>query len=326
MLEDRIMEKLIYFSNEEIDSLNGKNNIDKTIYVNEYSQIIDYQKLLVDNKEVRVRKHPRFCYYPLHRHNYIELIYVYAGKMTQFIGEKSITLNEGELMLLNQGIWHSIDYCNENDIIFNFIIKPEFFEFMFSMSEEKNAIFHFIYNILYSYQNNAEYIIFRTQPDNDIKKQVDLIITCLYKERECHLELKLQMGLLLAKLMDYPEMMDIYSVNDRNCTLMNKIMIYIRNNYQTASLDEISNKLKLPNYTISKKIKSMSGLTFKQLLQEERLKVAKSFLENTDSSINLIMEKIGYENKTYFYKIFKERYTMTPHEYRKFINCNKSYH
>jgi YesN/AraC family two-component response regulator len=39
----------------------------------------------------------------------------------------------------------------------------------------------------------------------------------------------------------------------------------------------------------------------------------------TSLAVTDIMQAVGYENITYFYKIFKEKYTMTPHEYRKMI-------
>ena len=33
--------------------------------------------------------------------------------------------------------------------------------------------------------------------------------------------------------------------------------------------------------------------------------------------ITQIIEEVGYENLTYFYKIFKAKYNMTPKDYRK---------
>ncbi|MFR1295029.1 MAG: hypothetical protein ACLSBH_06005 [Coprobacillus cateniformis] len=49
--------------------------------------------------------------------------------MTHHINEQDITIEKGQLLLLNQNIEHSINYCDENDIIFNFIIRPEYLRF-----------------------------------------------------------------------------------------------------------------------------------------------------------------------------------------------------
>ena len=48
-------------------------------------------------------------------------------------------------------------------------------------------------------------------------------------------------------------------------------------------------------------------MTFKELLQEKRLNKAKQLLNETDISIVEIISLVGYENLTYFYKIFKEK-------------------
>ena len=102
MLKQDILEKLVYFTDEEIDNLNGRNTVDRSIYLSADSHIIDCYKLLEEHQQLGVRKHTRFIEYPMHKHNYIELMYVYGGSMTHIINEQQITIYEGELLLLNQ--------------------------------------------------------------------------------------------------------------------------------------------------------------------------------------------------------------------------------
>jgi len=52
------------------------------------------------------------------------------------------------------------------------------------------------------------------------------------------------------------------------------------------------------------------------LIQEERLKAAANLLKTTSLPIVEIMQEVGYENITYFYKIFKEKFKITPSIYR----------
>ena len=54
-----------------------------------------------------------------------------------------------------------------------------------------------------------------------------------------------------------------------------------------------------------------------QLCQNLRLKMAEQLLLETNLSIDEISEEIGYQNKGYFYKIFMERYHITPAQFRK---------
>ena len=40
-------------------------------------------------------------------------------------------------------------------------------------------------------------------------------------------------------------------------------------------------------------------------------------LINTDHTIDTISHEVGYQNKGYFYKIFTDKYKITPAQFRK---------
>lgn len=317
MLKKEILEQLIYLTSEEKANLSGQNSVDKTIYVTPESNIIDYTKLLSDGEEISVRKHTRFCYYPKHKHNYIELMYVYSGKMTQIIDNQVITINKGDLLLLNQNVEHSVEYTDEEDIIFNFIIKPDFLEFFSQMMNEKNDLSVFILEALYSYQNKGEYLIFKTQEIDSVQKYIELIIENMYTIKvNREVELKLLVGLLLVELMNYPELIETHTLNSRDKVLMSSILKYIVTFYQEGSLKELAEKLNVPDYKIAKFLKRETGKTFKELIQRERLKVAENLLLCTNMTVEDITFEIGYQNSTHFYSLFKQCYGLTPNEYR----------
>ena len=318
MIPQYILEKLVCFSEEEINNLNGQNDIDRSIFINQKSNTIDYHHLLEDNQLFSVRKHTRFCQYPAHKHNYIELMYVYGGSMTHTIESKNITIHQGELLLLNQNIEHAIDYCDENDIIFNFIIRPEFLSFLSTMLDDDNDVSRFIFDTLYSYDNDGEYLVFKVQDNDKVKEYIESIIIHLYEPRlHNDLELKLLVGLLLTELMNHPECIETYQSNSYEKLLSSTILKYIATSYQEGSLSTLSKQLHQPDYKICKIIKRQTGQTFKQLIQEERLKATCQLLKTTQMAVTDIMVEVGYENVTYFYKIFKDKYHMTPHDYRQ---------
>ena len=318
MLRLDILEKLVYFTEEEIHHLNGEHVVDKSIYLNEESQIIDCHKILDDTQQLAVRKHARFMAYPKHKHNYIELMYVYGGSMTHTIESKNITIHQGELLLLNQNIEHAIDYCDENDIIFNFIIRPEFLSFLSTMLDDDNDVSRFIFDTLYSYDNDGEYLVFKVQDNDKVKEYIESIIIHLYEPRlHNDLELKLLVGLLLTELMNHPECIETYQSNSYEKLLSSTILKYIHLNYKEGSLAELSALIHQPNYKICKLIKKQTHQTFTQLLQEEKLKVATHLLVTTNMSMNDLIIEVGYENISYFYRIFKKKYQMTPQDYRR---------
>ena len=159
MIREDIMERLVCFSDEEINNLNGFVGIDKSIFISEQSNVVDADKLLKANQQFAVRKHARFCEYPKHRHNYLEFMYVYGGEMVTIIDDQEIV---------------------------NFIIKPEFLEFLSGMAEEQNEVFSFIFDALYSYDNKGEYLIFKVSNNEIVRNHIEAIITNIYQQQLNH--------------------------------------------------------------------------------------------------------------------------------------------
>ena len=314
MLEESILEQLVCFTEEEINHLNGKEIIDRSIYTSQ--NVIDYHKLIQNNQLITVRKHARFFLYPQHSHNFIEMSYVYGGTMTHIIDGKEVVVNEGEIILLNRDIEHEILKTGENDIIFNFIIQPSFFDYISALADG-NSIFNFILDTIYSHHSSGQFLLFHCQDNKDIRTYIEEIITHVYKqEYTSPVKLKLIVGLLLMTLMDYPDLIESHENKSYDRILCTSVLNYISQNYQTGSLQEISHILHQPDYRISKLMKEYTGLTFKQHLLNVKLERAADFLTHTGMTVYDIAEKIGYENLTHFYKLFKKKYQMTPLQYR----------
>lgn len=318
MLKKEILEDLIRLTEEEKNNLAGIETIDRTIFLDASSNIIDYHKLLSDDQSLAIRRHTRFQEYPRHRHNYLEFMYVYSGEMTHIIHDRKITIHEGELLLLNQNIEHSILYTKEEDIIFNLIIKTDFLVFMASLIEEENKVFSFLFEALYSNKNDGEYLLFKASRNKEVKTIIEELIQHVYEPTfNQSLTLKLTMGLLLTELMNHPEDIEAYTGNSYEKILSGTVLKYIDLHYQEGSLSQLAKSLHQPDYKICKIIKKHTGFTFKQLVQKVRLQHAVRLLKTTRMPVVEVMEKVGYDNITYFYKIFKETYHMTPKQYRE---------
>lgn len=316
-----IIDKLMELTEEEKEILEGKHSVDQSIYTDDKQFIIDIKKILSDGQLINIRKHTRFIKFPAHKHNYIEFNYVYKGKLTEVIHNKKIELKEGEIIFLNKDITHAIEESSNDDIIINFIIKPEFFDFLFSLSENDNIIFSFLLKSMYLNKNNiGEYLYFRVSEEENIQEILEKIITEIYEPSIMSITtIKLLVGLLIVELLKNPSKIEVYSEDNYDNLMILEVLKYIDNNYATATLFEISEILKQPHYKISKLVKKHTNMTFKELLQEKRLNKAKQLLNETDISVVEIISLVGYENLTYFYKIFKEKYGYTPKKYKDII-------
>ena len=88
-------------------------------------------------------------------------------------------------------------------------------------------------------------------------------------------------------------------------------------NYRDGELTELSYMLGYDIYWLSRMVKRLTGRTYKELLQIKRLNQAAFLLLNTRLAVADVALAVGYDNTSYFYRIFKARYQMSPKEYRK---------
>jgi YesN/AraC family two-component response regulator len=125
------------------------------------------------------------------------------------------------------------------------------------------------------------------------------------------------MGLLLIDLIKHSDKVEHKEENSSLQYLIVESLKYIDEHYQTASLYELADKLNQTHYSLSKVIKKATNFTFKELLQEKRLSIAKELLDSSQIPITEIVGEVGYDNISYFYRIFKSKYGKTPKQFRE---------
>jgi YesN/AraC family two-component response regulator len=313
-----LLQELMQISEEEREVLQDDKQIVKELYTSQSSFVIESEMFLNQDKMIMVRKHTRFVDFPKHKHNYIEVNYVYNGELTQKVGNETITLKKGELLFLNQHIEHEINACANEDIIINFIIQPQFFEFIFSFLSSDNKISNFIITSLFNNTQSGKYLYFTVADVESIQELIKkIILEIMNPSVLSDSTIKLYMGLLIIELIKHSDKVEYKEENSSQQYLIVESLKYIDENYQTASLYGLAEKLNQTHYSLSKMIKKATNFTFKELLQEKRLGKAKELLESTQIPITEIVDEVGYDNISYFYRIFKNKYGKTPKQLRE---------
>ena len=95
------------------------------------------------------------------------------------------------------------------------------------------------------------------------------------------------------------------------------IISYIQKNYVDVTLETLSEYFHLSKPYLSKYIKERAGMTFQEVVKEERMKKARTQLKETSSTVETIAANVGYENVEHFNRLFKRSYGVTPVQYRK---------
>ncbi|WP_067843106.1 AraC family transcriptional regulator [Amphibacillus sediminis] len=307
----------------------AQQQINKEVYTDQKEFVVQSSKFLTENKLIVIRKHPRFIAFPAHRHDYIELNYVYHGCLKQKVGQESFCLKKGELLFLNQHVEHALESCGQDDLIINFIIEPRFFDHMFQnfdVDEAELSIINFMISSLFNQNHSEHYMYFKVADIEEIQTILaKMIAEMMHPSALSEVTVQFYMGLLMVELMKHTDKAVTRTNDSYDYHIVLEVLKYIDDHYSEAKLEDIAARLNLTGYNLSKHIKKRTGKTFKTIVQERRLETAKTLLVHSNYPIDHIATEIGYQNISYFYRLFKEKYHCTPKDYRdNSLNANKN--
>ncbi len=304
-----ILNYLSAITEEEQSILDGITQIRQELYSGGHDFIIDSRRMPGSGRYVSIRPHTRFAPFPLHKHNYIEMMYMLSGSTTHIVDGICVRLEKGDLLILNQHCRHEIMSAGIDDIGVNFIILPEFLNSVFEKLDFENR---FIKALCKKTSAHLHFMVSEYLP---VQNVIENLLWSLISENDSHKILQSTMQLLFMLLADCTE--TLASSQNRHDTLLAEISRYIDSSYQTATLSELAGNLHHSQSNMSKLIYKATGKTFKELLKEKRLDIAEGLLLKSNVSVTDIISAAGYDNTGYFYRIFKERFGVSPKDYRK---------
>ena len=294
-MQQALLDQLRKITEEERKILDGEAEVNKDLYTSGRDFTVDSRKMLKEGRLIAVRTHTRFVYFPAHRHNFVEVLYVCEGSLTNIIDGKKVVVNKGELLFLNQFTKHEILKAGQNDIAINFMVLPEFFDVAYSMTGNDNMLADFLVNVLRQDEERGEYLHFKVAEVLQIQNLLENIIYSLVNGEENRERInQTTMGLIFMYLVESVQYVEMRLPNQ------------YENMISMTTLDYIEQKL----------IKKSTGFNFKELLQRKRLNKAVELMCETDLPISDIIAAVGYENNSYFHRVFKEHYHMTPRVFR----------
>lgn len=317
IMQQALLDHLKKITKEEQKILDGVEEVDRDLYTSRGDFTVDSAKMLSEGKLIAVRTHTRFIHFPAHRHNFIEVLYVCQGQLTNVIGGREVVIRKGELLFLNQFTRHEILPAGKDDIAINFMILPEFFDVAYTMAGNNNVLADFLVNVLRQDEERGEYLHFRVsevlQIQNLLENMIYSLVTGNGDQNRIN---QTTMGLIFLYLLESVQYVEMRVPNQYENMISMTTLDYIEQQYRTATLTELCAKLNLPMHVLSKMIKKNTGFNFKELLQRKRLNKAVELMCETDLPVSDIIAAVGYENGSYFHRVFKERYHMTPRAFR----------
>ena len=313
-MDERIIQHFSVITEEEKQFLSGDRQIDRTLYMDGSRDVISGDKLLEKGKQIAIRPHTRFVHFPEHTHDYVEMVYMCRGETTHLVNGTKIVLKQGELLMLGQHARQEIKPAGEEDIAVNLIVRPAFLQGILSfLGNEETPLRRFVLSCL-SGNTETGYLYFRVAEVLPVQNLIEnLLWTMIHDHANRRGIYQMTLGLLMAELLEHTDSLRFSSPEEETIV---QALRYIEEHYRDGSLTELAQLTHYDFAALSRLIKNRTGKTYTDLIQEKRLSQAAWLLTNTGKRVDEIARLAGYENISYFHRLFSSRFGMSPRQYR----------
>lgn len=108
--------------------------------------------------------------------------------------------------------------------------------------------------------------------------------------------------------------------------LLEKILKAVEDNMSEPDFDVsvLSSKVGMSRSSLTRKLKSITGLTPLEYIKKVKMKHAKLLLEDHSKTVAEIALTLGYFNRKHFTQCFKDEFGITPSEYQKNLSENNN--
>ena len=261
---------------------------------------------------------PSFPSIATHWHEEIEVIIVLDGSCNYRINLDSFLINKGDILIIGSQSLHSLTSIpNKNMTWASFVFNIN----MLKSSSTDGALLKYIAPLL-----NHEHqlpIIIKDNIDcySKIFDVIENIIYCYYeKDIAYELELKSLLFKFFSLLYKNDLIKKHQSKNNLTINTTDKIKLvlnYINDHYsEDISINTLADLCQYSEYHFMRFFKKHIGLTCIQYINNLRLEKSSLLLTSTNNAIMDISLEVGFDNLSYFNKLFKRKYNLTPKEFR----------
>ncbi len=262
--------------------------------------------------------------YPLHSHDFYELVIIVSGKGDHITSGNTFPLFPGNVFVISPGLEHG--YQNVNNLhLYNILFTSKIF--IDSFPDLRNMPgYHALMTIEPNYRNEQllQYFMQLTPSQmgiimpivENMQKEADSIES---DDGSASIAMSLMVQLLVILFRYYSS-----SPRKDNTTILriaDAISFLEAHTNKSISIKELIEITNMSVSTLNRHFQNATGLSPIEYHIQLRIEEATRYIRSTDLNMNEISEATGFSDANYFSRQFRKVMGMSPREYKK----NKSY-
>ena len=271
----------------------SKEEIDKCCK-GEYFMQLKY----VDTKEEIIAINRKSKHIEPHLHNALEIVCVTSGALELGVGQELYHMEKGDIGFVFPDVIHHYQVLTPGVNKATYLIASPFTIAKFADIMQSMA---------------PEYPIIKAEK---VEPEVYRVINAILETEQSDITVaQAYLQIVLARCIGKLNLVEKSNVGSND--LIYQTVSYISANFKKKfSLEEMAKDLGVSKYVLSRLFSKTFHRNFNQYLNDARLNYACHRLENTSDSITNICLDSGFESQRTFNRVFKERYKISPSDYR----------
>ena len=256
---------------------------------------------------------------PVHRHHFIELVYILRGKSVQRIDGVEYPVTRGNLLLINESQQHSMR-CQPGTSYINILMKPQIISE--SLRDIGNAFSLLMLTDFSEFKTTVDRSNCCIRFEGNERDRLELLLHWLLQELsndDSGVDLMLRSGLNMVLIQVFRKM--ALPMRPANTGIDHSLLAYLKDHcHQKLSLEDVAEHCGYDPSYFSRLFKRSTGRNFTAYIADCRLERACMLLEDTQQSVDSVIMACGFSDRTKFFRQFAALTGMTPLQYRKSKN------
>lgn len=258
----------------------------------------------------------------LHCHEFVEMVYVAEGEGLHIYDGQNHIISVGDVFVIEPETEHAYGIIKGTPfVVYNILFLPSLLKLEIEALSAVTPFVDFFY--MEPFLRNAvrfqSHLKLEAQEQLEIINLLDRIIAEFQEKRLGHLmmtktlliELFLFLSRSYATLQQSPAPRSTEKVLKHICE-------FIELHYaKPLSLTQISQLCNMSPTAFAVKFKHFTGRTFIEYRNEIRIRVATAHLTGSSDKIMVISQEVGFDDLSFFNKLFKQYTGMSPGAYRR---------